>query len=117
MNNMNSINEQLFKGWRYSNMSNIHKTLRKIVNFIDDYYKIAPIFYRKWLDKYGVNNLNFINNISFEEENKDIEDYLKYCLYLLEECANQYPKDSEVIGFQIADVMRMMAESKELNNV
>ena len=97
-------------------MSNTQQILRKIVNFIGDYYKIAPIFYKTWLDKYGVNNLNFINYISFEEENEDIEDYLKYCLYMLE-CERQYPKGSEIIGFQIADIMRMMAEGKELNEL
>jgi len=96
--------------------SNQH-ILNKIIKFIDDYYKISPIFYQDWLDKYGVNNLNFINYISFEEENEDIEEYLNYCLYMLEECERQYPKGSEIIGFQIADIMRMMAESKELNEL
>jgi len=50
-------------------MNNTQKILNKIINFIDDYYKIAPIFYKKWLDKYGISNLNFINNMSIEEEN------------------------------------------------
>ena len=98
-------------------MNNTQRILRKIINFIDDYYKIAPIFYKTWLDKYGIDNFNFINYMFFEEENEDIEDYLNYCLYMLEECEKQYPKGSEIIGFQIADIMRMMAESKELNEL
>ena len=90
--------------------------LNKIINFIDDYYKIAPIFYKDWLGKYGISNFNFINYISFREENEDIEEYLNYCLYMLEECKKQYPKVVK-LGFQIADIMRMMVESKELNEM
>ena len=96
--------------------SNQH-ILNKIIKFIDDYYKIAPLFYQDWFNKYGVNNLNYLENISLEEENEDIEEYLNYCLYMLEECERQYPKGSEIIGFQIADIMRMMAEGKELNEL
>ena len=36
---------------------------------------------------------------------------------MLKECEKQYPKGSEVVGFQIADIIRMMAESKELNEL
>jgi len=36
---------------------------------------------------------------------------------MLEECEKQYSKGNEVVGFQIADIMRMMAESKELNGL
>ena len=99
-------------------MNNTQKILNKIINFISDYYKIAPQFYKDWLDKYGINNnLNFLENISFAEENEDTEEYLNYCLYMLEECEKQYFKGSEIIGFQIADIMRMMVESKELNGL
>jgi len=98
-------------------MNSTQQTLNKIIKFIDDYYKVSPIFYQDWFNKYGVNNLNYLEDISLEEENEDIENYLNHCLYMLEECERQYPKGSEIIGFQIADIMRMMAESKELNGL
>jgi hypothetical protein len=96
-------------------MNNTQQILDKIIKFIDDYYKVAPLYYRGWFDKLGIENYNKIKNIKIQNDSDEILDYLDYCIYMLEECDNQFThRGNEVVGFQIASIMKGIVESKEL---